>query len=288
MGGSTTTRRQPLRVHLQELRRRMLWTVAAFGIISTLAYTYSGPIIDILVAPLHKTLYYSNPQGGFEFLVRMSMLAGLVFVIPLIVFHLVKFTEPALDFRLRRRNMIGLMSASLFMLCAGVAFGYFVILPITLLFFARFVTDQIKPLISASSYLSMVLGVLAAFGILFQLPLLILLINRITPLTPGKMMKYQRHVIVGSLVIALVMPFTYDPLTQFVIAAPIVVLYELSIVLVWLANRKQGPPKADKSAPPPAEMMPVYRPPVAMLPQPQRSFNEQLMSPHVLDLRPRT
>lgn len=237
---AASVQRQPLHVHLLELRRRTLWSAAAFAAAAACAYQFHSQVIGFLLAPLHQSLYYTTPQGGFEFLIRISAICGLIIVVPVIAFQLIKFVEPALSFRFERKFTFGLMLASLLLLLVGVGFGYLVILPLTLHFFAGFGNTQIKPLISAADYLSLVMGVLATFAVLFQLPLVVLLINRITPLTPGGLMKYQKHVIIGSLVISLVLPFTYDPLTQFVMAVPIIGLYEISILLVWFVNRKRA------------------------------------------------
>ena len=80
---------------------------------------------------------------------------------------------------------------------------------------------------------------LVIFALVFQIPLVILFIDRIKPLTPRGLLRYQRHIIVGAFVLALILPFTYDPISQFVVAIPIVVLYYLSVILVWRASRRR-------------------------------------------------
>lgn len=274
MSGASVTR-QPLHAHLLELRRRLLLSAMAFLAASAVAYIYHRQIIAVLLLPLHQPVYYTTPSGGFEFLIRISSMVGLIVVVPVITFHLLKFVEPALNFRFARRQIVFMLTSSLGLLAAGVAFGYLIILPLTLHFFAGFGNSQIKALISANDYLSLVIGLLATFAILFQLPLIILLINRIKPLTPRKLMRYQRHVIIGSLAIALLLPFTYDPLTQFVMAVPIIGLYELSIVVIWLANRRR-PQLAEAES----DQVSVELPEVEV-PRPRRA------SPGVLDLRSR-
>jgi hypothetical protein len=155
------------------------------------------------------------------------------------VYNLIRYIEPALGpRRLGRGAVIGIMSASAVLAWLGVAFAYVVILPAALRFFAGFGDGMIKPLISTTAYFSFVTGCLVSFAAIFQLPLLLLFINHIRRMPPGSLGRYRRHVIIGSFALALVLPFTYDPITQFLVALPIIVLYELSVALVWLVNRR--------------------------------------------------
>lgn len=228
-----------LREHLHELRKRVLLVVAVFLIASGAAYLVRQQATGLIIKPLHQAIYYNTPQGGFEFFMRVVITLGFIAIIPVLSYQLMRFAEPALGTKLSPKFLRSLMLRSLVLLLGGVAFGYLIILPTTLKFFAGFGTAQIKPLISANDYLNMVLGVLATFALIFQLPLVIRVIDHIKPLKPQQLTRYRRHVIVGSLILALVLPFTYDPITQFVMAVPIVVLYEMAIFTVWSRQRKQ-------------------------------------------------
>jgi hypothetical protein len=135
------------------------------------------------------------------------------------------------------------MGSSVILSIIGALFGYYMIIPMSLHFFNSYASASIKPLISVNEYLSYFVGVIVTFVILFQIPLLILFINFVKPLNPKTLLKYQRHVIVGALVLAVLLPFTYDPLTQFVLAAPIVALYYLSIILIVFVNRQSKKPQ---------------------------------------------
>lgn len=234
-----TAEEQPLTFleHVHELRRRLMWPALALMVSGSLGYIFHAAIIAFLKQPLHQNLYYTTPAGNFNFIMKICVITGIVVAIPLLVYNLVTFIEPAIQKTIRKKSITTVSLLSLVLGVAGAAFAYYVVVPMSLRFFMGFSISGIKPLISADDYLSFILTCILSFILMFQLPLLILFINHIKPLQPRKLLKYERHVIVGSLVVALVLPFTYDPLTQFLIAAPIIILYNLSVVLVWLANR---------------------------------------------------
>jgi sec-independent protein translocase protein TatC len=226
-----------MREHIIELRKRLLLIVSLFLIWCGVAYTVRVPLTQLILKPLGTAVYYNTPQGGFEFFMRVIMTAGFICVVPVIIHQLISFVEPAVGKRLTPKKMRHILFWSLLLAIVGIVFGYLMILPTSLTFFGEFGGQAVKPLISADAYLNFVLGILATFAFLFQLPLIISIIDHIRPIKPDQLTRYRRHVIVGSLVIALLLPFTYDPVTQFVIALPIVVLYELSIQMVRWNHR---------------------------------------------------
>lgn len=235
-----------LREHISELRSRLLLIVAIFFVWCGIGYVIRQPLTRLILQPLGKSVYYNSPQGGFEFFMRVIMTAGFIAVVPIVVYQLIRFVEPAVGKKLSSKTMRRALLWSLLLAVAGITFAYFTILPTSLEFFAKFSGNAVQPLISADSYLNFVLGILATFALLFQLPLIISIIDHIKPLDPTQLTRYRRHVIVGSLVIALILPFTYDPITQFVIALPIVVLYELSVILVRLNHRQTRAQKRER------------------------------------------
>lgn len=232
------TKVQTVGDHVKELQLRLLWVVLVFLVGGFAGYEYHVKIITFLTQFLHgSSLYYSNPAGGFNFIMKVSVLVGAVAAIPLLVYQVIKFAEPAIEKRYRYKRVWTIALLSLFLALGGIAFGLGLIVPVSLHFFAGFKVSGLQPLLSADEYLNYVIKVLTWFAALFQIPLLVLFINRITPLHPRKLLRYEKFVIVGSLIIALILPFTYDPVTQLIIAVPIILLYNLSIVFVWYANR---------------------------------------------------
>lgn len=224
--------------HIKELRHRLLWVLLVVGFGSILGYVFRGPIILVLQRPLGAPLFYNSPAGSFNFILKVSGLLGLMMALPLIVYNSIRFVEPALPNVLKRFLLLKVIIFSTILAALGVAFGFFIIIPMSLHFFSRYSSAAIQPLISADAYLSFVSNTLLTFALLFQIPLIVLFINRIKPIKPSKLLRYQRHVVVSAFVLAVILPFTYDPITQFVMAIPIVFLYYLSIILVWMVNRR--------------------------------------------------
>jgi sec-independent protein translocase protein TatC len=282
----------PAYQHVRELRARIFWCVLALFIGAAIGYVFRAALIAFLERPLGESLFYTSPTGSFEFVMRVCFLVGFLFALPVIIYHLLRFIEPALPRAITLRLIITVITASFSLMVAGVAFGYFVSLPAALHFFNQVGTSNLKALITADRYFSFVVNYLAVFAAVFQLPLLLLLINRFTPLGPGTLGRYRRYVFVASFVVALITPSAPDPLSQVILAIPIIVLYEASIWLIWIANRRRpathtpvpAAPLARRSRPAPR---PIARARPAMPPQQlARPVRPQpIPAPATIDLR---
>jgi sec-independent protein translocase protein TatC len=237
----------PFIAHMHELRKRLFYVVGALLVGSVVAYHFHTQLLHILVSPLNQKLYYSNPAGGLDFMFKVCLLFGLLVALPVVVYNLLKFITPAMPDRVRF-NLVVILVTSLLLATVGICFAYFFSLPAALHFLASFGdTSQVAPLIFAGEYLTFVMIYLLSFAIMFQVPLIVAFVNRIRPMTPGGMLKAQRYIILGSFIIAAILTPTPDPLNQVVMATPMVLLYQLSVVYVWLVNRRGQ-----------QEVMPVY------------------------------
>jgi sec-independent protein translocase protein TatC len=265
---------QPFLGHIQELRTRLLTCVAVLLAAASLGYWQRDVILPWVQRPLHANLIYTSPSGGFEYVAMISLAVGLVVALPVICYQLIRFITPAFARGPKvKQRLVRMLVAAYLLAAAGVAFGYYMILPASLRFFASYSSPSIKPLITAQEYLSFTIGCLVTFAILFQLPLIVSTIDRIRPIPPKAFMGHQRLVIVGSLAIALILPFTYDPITQFVIAVPIILLYEVSGLILWsrhssaarqLRREQAMVAAAQPVVTTPAIPQPVRRQPIAM------------------------
>lgn len=258
--------------HIHELRRRLTWPALILVIGATAGFIFHNAIIMFLQAPLHQTLYYTTPAGGFNFIMKVCFILGITLAVPALIYNIISFIEPAVDKKITKRLITLVTALSLTLGLAGAAFAYYAALPMSLKFFGNVNVAGIKPLISADDYLNFTLTCIGTFILLFQIPLLVLFINHIKPMSPRKLLKYEKYVIVGSLAIALILPFSYDPLTQFLIALPMIALYNLSIVFVWMANRERRKFRKQRLA---AEMyakqpkpQPILPPAPVVAPQP--------------------
>lgn len=225
--------------HLHELWLRLISSVVVAFIGGGVAYFFRLQIINFLQRPLHEKLYYTSPMGSFQFVMQVCLLVGVILALPMLIYNVLRFIEPAFEKQFSKGLLFGVLLSSLTLAALGVAFGYYLTLPFALRFFSSVGTSTLHPLISVNEYFSFILGYLATFAIVFQLPLLLLFINHITPFKPGGLTKWRKHVYVGSFAISLIMPSSPDPLSQVSLAIPIIALYELSILLTWKVNRNK-------------------------------------------------
>ncbi len=224
--------------HVREARRRLLWVVMSFILSGTAAYILRTKIITVLQRPLGSSLYYTSPAGGFNFVMEATFLVAAFITLPVMIYEIVRYVEPALPIKIKNILLTKLIGSSIILALLGAVFAYYILIPQSLHFFSSYASTSVKPLISTGEYLNFIAGTIITFAIIFQIPLILLFINRIKPLKPRKILHYQKIVIVGSFVLAVILPFTYSPITQFVVVIPIIFLYYLSILLLVVVNHK--------------------------------------------------
>lgn len=222
--------------HIRELQRRLLISFVALVLSGTLIYFFYTPILNFLRSPLNAPLFYSTPAGSFSFVMKICFMGALAIAIPVIVFNLIMFIRPAFSKAVPVRRVVATSAFSAILAFTGAAFGFYYILPGALHFFAGFQVSGLSALISADSYLGFVTNVIITFILVFQIPLLIGFIDRIKPLDPKKLIKNEKWVVLGSLIIAVLVPFAFDLVTTLLIALPIVILYNLSILIIVLQH----------------------------------------------------
>lgn len=229
--------------HIRELQKRLLIAVVALVISGIAVYFVYEPLLNLLRAPLGAPLFYSTPAGSFAFVMKICFMGALVVTIPVIIYNLIMFIRPAFQKHIPLRSILTVSFLSALLAFAGTAFGYYYIIPGALRFFAGFQVDGLSALISADSYLGFVTNVIITFVIVFQIPLLIAFIDRIKPLSPKKLLAGEKWVVLASLCVSVLVPFAFDLTTSLLIALPIVVLYNISIVIVLMqhaaARRKE-------------------------------------------------
>jgi sec-independent protein translocase protein TatC len=232
----------PLVEHLKELKRRLFYVAACVAVGAAVTYGLERRLIEVLLRPANgQDFIYTSPMGGMNFLFSVCLDAGLIVATPVIIYQILAFVQPLM--RGTSRRFLVLASATTgFVAVLGVLFGFFIGLPQALHFLLhQFVTDQVKPLITIQSYVQFVAVYLLGSALMFQLPLILLFINRIKPLKPKDLFKYERHLIVVAFVIAFIMNPSPKILDQMLVVVPIILTYQLGIVLVWLANRGKDP-----------------------------------------------
>lgn len=235
----TTTRTGTVREHMRELQLRFFTCIIMLIVVSCVTFLFYKPILKILSSPLGSSLYYSSPAGGFAFIMKICLAGALIVTIPVLIYNLIMFTRPAFEKIISTKEVLAITGISTFLAFCGAVFAYFVILPGSLNFFEGFQVDGLKALISADDYFSFIANIMVTFAAVFQIPLIISFIDRIKPLKPEKLFKFEKWVILGSLIIALIVPFAYEFFTSLMIAMPIIILYNFSIALVLLRHANQ-------------------------------------------------
>jgi sec-independent protein translocase protein TatC len=234
----------PFIAHVYELRKRLFYIAASVGLFGVAAAGFQSELTNILLKPANgQQFIYTSPGGGFDFAFRLCLYTGIALSIPVIVYQILRYVEPLAKKQTMR--FFGWFSVcSGIMACIGITFAYFVGLPAGLHFLLQgFSTKQIQALISIQSYLAFVMAYLLGSALLFQIPLIMLFINRIKRLKPRKLMKYQRWVILIAFVLGAIISPSPDIRNQALLSGPIILMYELSIVMIWFINRKHTKPK---------------------------------------------
>jgi len=213
---------------------------------------FSDTLVNrILIAPLKNSgdnivLQNLVPYGQISLYLQVIFFSGFILAFPFLVNQIWQFVLPGLkeSERSATKFVISFISLSFF---AGIAFGYFVFLPISLKFFAGFGTSLIENNIAVQDYVSFFIGALLTAGLVFELPFISYVLSKIGLLTPAFMRFYRKHAIVTLLIIAALVTPSTDLVTQLVIAIPMILLYELSIGISGYVNRKNSELKNSSS-----------------------------------------
>jgi sec-independent protein translocase protein TatC len=225
--------------HLKELRTRLIIVAAFFILGACLAYNFQSQVVNAVLAPLKgEKLVYLNPAGGFSFIFMISIYAGLALALPVLIQQLYAFIRPALPGNAQKKSIL-LIVGGFLLLIAGIAFGYFVAVPNALLFLYSFADQYINASLTADSYLNFIIAYTLGIGMVFQIPLLLILINSIKPLSPGGLMKSEKWVILISFIVAAIITPTPDPINQTIIAGPVIIVYQIGVVIIMYTYYKK-------------------------------------------------
>ncbi len=220
--------------HLEELRWRILKGLSAIILFAVLAFIKADWIVGFLTAPamnLDQKVVLQALKVSDMFMVNLiaSLMTGLVLASPVVLYQIWRFIVPAMG-KTSRMTTLGIVLFGTFFFLSGVTFGYTVILPFSLRFFAALGGDLVENNYSIHAYLGYVTWMMLAAGLVFQLPVISLILTRIGLLTPAFLRHYRRYALVGILVFAAILT-PPDPLSQVMMAVPLLLLYELSILI---------------------------------------------------------
>ena len=222
--------------HLQELRSCLIKSIAALIIGTGISAYFLQSIMDVLTNAA-KELYYMRPAEAFMIYMKVALLSGLILSSPFILYELYGFVRPALTLRERRFTLI-CIPLSLVLFITGLLFSYSFVFPRGLEFFLGFAAGKVNPLISMESYLDFMLMLVVPFGFAFNVPVILTLLAYLNIISSKMLMHYQRHVILVAFLIAGIITPTPDIITQTLLAVPLILLYEVSIVIIKYVLRR--------------------------------------------------
>jgi sec-independent protein translocase protein TatC len=235
----------PFLDHLEELRQRLMWVLGALvigvGVSFYFLITNDDFIMNFIAQPIlpyltRGKLTVLHPAAPFKIIMNLSFVLGTIFASPVIVWHLWGFLSPAL-YTHEKKVVIPVLLLAVVLFLAGAALSWFVILPITLKFFAGIQAESLETLYGFTEYFGFAIGMTVALGAAFELPTVILLLSMLGLVTPRMLHRFRRFAIVGSIVLAAFITPGGDPFSLMLLTLPLYGLYELSVILSAVVYR---------------------------------------------------
>jgi len=226
----------PLLGHLEELRKRILVSLVVVVVAAVVAYFFSRYLQDFLTWPVDKLVFLAPTEAFFTRL-KIAVFAGLAAASPFVFYQFWRFVRPALMESEATYISLAVASSTVFF-AGGLAFAVFVVLPIGIRFLLSFETPELVAMISISRYVDFAGMMLLAFGLVFQLPVVVFFLTRLGIVKPSFLSRHRKVALVTLLVVAAVLT-PPDIFTQLLMAVPLLTLYELSLLVSRLAARQR-------------------------------------------------
>ena len=241
----------PLMEHLTELRKRLIYSAITLVILMIGCFIFAGQLYDLLLQPyLHSVpgtkLITTAPQEQFFTYLNVAMFSAIFLGFPIVASQIYMFVAPGL-YKHERRAFIPYLIATPVLFFLGGCLVYFAVLPMALHFFAGMQTEHIEMMTSASEYLGFAMTLILAFGICFQLPVVLTLLAQIDLVNVQMLNHGRRYAVVAILVFAAFIT-PPDPISQIGLAVPMYLLYEISIISVRLVERRRARDEAARAA----------------------------------------
>jgi len=240
-----STAEMPFLDHLEELRWRIIWSLAAIVVGVVLAFVavmkfnlltwMQGPVLPYLHG---GRLVYTHPGDGFSILMQTAIIVGIVLALPVVLYQAWAFLSPALH-RHEKKIVVPVIVGAVFLFICGAAMAWYFVLPMTLKFLFGLGNEAFDQMITVSEYFGFVTSMVLAMGAVFELPIAILLLSALGLVTPQFLSKFRRHAVVGSYLVAAIITPGDLFVTSVALMVPLYLLYELSIGLSWIVFRKR-------------------------------------------------
>ncbi len=234
----------PLTSHLEELKKRLIRILIVVGVGFGACYTFKDWSFRLITKPLveampaQSSMIFTGLPEAFFIHMKIAFFAALFLTAPYTLFEVWRFVSPGL-YKSEKRYVFPFIFFSTILFLGGVMFGYFVALPPAFSFFVSFSTDFLKPMISFREYLDLTLKFLLAFGLCFEMPVFMFFLAKIGIVNAKMLAKHRRYAILIIFVAAAILTPSPDALSQVLMAIPLMILYEVSIVVAKFARKNK-------------------------------------------------
>ncbi|MBF0442551.1 MAG: twin-arginine translocase subunit TatC, partial [Oligoflexales bacterium] len=231
--------------HLGELRSRLIKSLLSVTGIFFVALGFSSEIINILEKPLKKVLpagaeklYFTGPLDVLFLTIKVAFISAIVIGSPIWIYQFWKFIEPGL-YPKEKKYVLPFAFATIILFFLGISFSFFIFLPYMLEFLIQMGSQIGVPIITITDYISMLLVFLLSFGLVFETPVILILLGMLGIITPNFLSRKRRHVFVIILIASAVLTPTTDPISQLAMAIPMYAMFELSILILIAMKKKR-------------------------------------------------
>jgi sec-independent protein translocase protein TatC len=226
--------------HLTELRTRIVWSLVPAGVGLFVSLYFASSVMRFLSRYLETELVFTTPTEAFWTYMKVAMIMGLFIAMPIILWNVWAFVAPGLHKHERKYAAPFIIVGSLLFIGGG-AFAMLVVVPFAISFLVSFGQDQgLKPMITISSYIDFILKFTLAFGVVFEMPVVITLLSMLGIVTPQFLSKNRKYAILINFVIAAILTPTPDIVNQSLMAGPLIILYEVGIICARVVTRKKA------------------------------------------------
>jgi sec-independent protein translocase protein TatC len=224
--------------HLEELRSGLIASFGAWLASSVVIWFFSAQILDFLIRNLPvKNLYFYSPVEAFMIRMKLSFIIGILISFPYIFFRVWSFISPGL-FKKEKHLVLPLIVWCVILFYLGLIFAYWVMMPLVLKFFMQFGTERLIPLLSVEKYFGFVAKLCFAFGLVFQLPLVVILLTWMGVISARALLRQWRWAIIIIFVVAAVAT-PPDPISQLFMAVPLCVLFMGSVIIAIIIEKRK-------------------------------------------------
>ena len=231
--------------HLEELRSRLIRAVIAIFAIFLVCLIFAERVFSLLAAPLTKllpkdsSLVFTGLPDPFFMYLKISFIMGIFVSLPYVLYQLWQFVSPGL-YEKERKMAVPFISLATLLFYTGALFAYFIVFPAAFAFFLSYTSPDLKAMISIREFVSLVMVLMLAFGVVFETPMVIVFLGLLGIVDSGQLKRGRRYFVVLAFVIGAILTPTPDVINQTLMAVPMLLLYEVGIwILVYLEKKRR-------------------------------------------------